>query len=152
MVAASSSDTCLVDAKSPDMAPGPSRLRGRFFGRRRRRVPVTLVLGQGKMSKKGIVIVCNLDTRGEDIVFVKQLIAGRGHDAILLDFSMEEPPPFPGDIRTEAVPARGGLSIDVVREKYRSDRDAATNNQIRGAAAIVHELVAQGRVHGKQDD
>ncbi|MBK5103157.1 MAG: Tm-1-like ATP-binding domain-containing protein [Burkholderiales bacterium] len=99
-------------------------------------------------GRKGIVIVCNLDTRGEDIVFVKDLIAGRGHDAILLDFSMEEPPPFAGDIRTEDVAARGGLPIEVVREKYRSDRDAATNNQIRGAAAIVDELVAQGRVHG----
>ena len=99
-------------------------------------------------GKKGIVIVCNLDTRGEDIVFVKQLIADRGHDAILLDFSMEEPPPFPGDIRTEEVAARGGLAIEVVREKYRSDRDAATDNQIRGAAAIVDDLVKQGRVHG----
>ena len=99
-------------------------------------------------GKKGIVIVCNLDTRGEDIVFVKELIASRGHEAILLDFSMEEPPPFPGDIRTEDVAARGGLPIEVVREKYRSDRDAATNNQIRGAASIVDELVAQGRVHG----
>src|ERR1035438_8186481 len=99
------------------------------------------------VSKKGIVIVCNLDTRGEDIVFVKRLIADRGHEAILLDFSMEEPPHFPGDIRTEDVAARGGLSIDVVREKYRSDRDAATNNQIRGAAAIVDDLVRQGRVH-----
>jgi len=98
--------------------------------------------------KKGIVIVCNLDTRGEDIVFVKDLIASRGHDAILLDFSMEEPPPFAGDIRTEDVAARGGLPIEAVREKYRSERDAATSNQIRGAAAIVDELVAQGRVHG----
>ncbi len=99
-------------------------------------------------ERKGIVIVCNLDTRGEEIVFVKDLIAGRGHEPILLDFSMEEPPPFPGDIRTEEVAARGGLSIDVVREKYRSDRDTATNNQIAGAAAIVDELVKQGRVHG----
>ncbi|MBI2313828.1 MAG: Tm-1-like ATP-binding domain-containing protein [Betaproteobacteria bacterium] len=98
--------------------------------------------------KKGIVIVCNLDTRGEDIVFVKKLIQDRGHQAILLDFSMEEPPPFPGDIRTEDVAARGGLPIEVVREKYRSDRDTATNNQIRGAAAIVDELVKQGRVRG----
>ncbi|HSC93454.1 MAG TPA: Tm-1-like ATP-binding domain-containing protein [Burkholderiales bacterium] len=97
---------------------------------------------------KGIVIVCNLDTRGEDIVFVKQLIADRGHEPILLDFSMEEPPPFPGDIRTEDVAARGGMSIEVVREKYRSDRDAATNNQIAGAAAIVQDLAKQGRVHG----
>ena len=100
------------------------------------------------VSKKGIVIVCNLDTRGEDIVFVKQLIAGRGHEPILLDFSMEEPPPFPGDIRTEDVALRGGLPIEVVREKYRSDRDTATNNQIAGAAAIVDDLLKQGRVHG----
>ncbi len=100
------------------------------------------------MATKGIVIVCNLDTRGEDIVFVKDLIAGRGHEAILLDFSMEEPPPFPGDVRTEQVAARGGMPIEVVREKYRSDRDAATQNQIAGAAAILEDLVAQGRVHG----
>ena len=98
--------------------------------------------------KKGIVIVCNLDTRGEEILFVKKLIQDRGHEAILLDFSMEEPPPFPGDIRTEDVAARGGLPIDEVRAKYRSDRDAATNNQIAGAAAIVLDLVKQGRVHG----
>ncbi|MBS1177270.1 MAG: hypothetical protein H6R06_1682 [Proteobacteria bacterium] len=100
------------------------------------------------IAKKGIVIVCNLDTRGEDIVFVKRLIQDRGHEAMLLDFSMEEPPPFPGDIRTEAVALRGGLSIEVVREKYRSDRGAATNNQIAGAAAIVGDLLKQGRVHG----
>ena len=100
------------------------------------------------MSKKGIVIICNLDTRGEDIVFVKHLIAARGHEAILLDFSMEEPPPFPGDIRTEEVARRGGLPIEVVREKYRSDRDTATNNQIKGAAAIVDELHKAGKVHG----
>ncbi|MBE0549591.1 MAG: Tm-1-like ATP-binding domain-containing protein [Rubrivivax sp.] len=98
--------------------------------------------------RKGIVIVCNLDTRGEDIVFVKDLIAGRGHEPILLDFSMEEPPPFAGDIRTEDVAARGGLPIEVVREKYRSDRGTATRNQIRGAAAIVADLVQAGRVHG----
>ncbi|MCO5100348.1 MAG: Tm-1-like ATP-binding domain-containing protein [Burkholderiaceae bacterium] len=97
---------------------------------------------------KGIAIICNLDTRGEDIRFVKDLIASRGHEAILVDFSMEEPPPFPGDVRTEEVARRGGLAIEVVREKYRSDRDTATNNQIRGASAIVGELVRAGRVHG----
>ncbi len=98
--------------------------------------------------KKGVLVICNLDTRGEDIVFVKDLIAGRGHEPILLDFSMEEPPPFAGDITTEEVAARGGLAIEVVREKYRSDRDTATKNQIRGAAAIVADLLREGRVHG----
>ncbi len=99
-------------------------------------------------GRKGIVIICNLDTRGEDIRFVRDLIASRGHEPILLDFSMEEPPPFAGDIRTEEVAARGGLPIEVVREKYRSDRDTATSNQVRGAAAIVEDLRREGRVHG----
>ncbi|HUY04251.1 MAG TPA: Tm-1-like ATP-binding domain-containing protein [Rhodocyclaceae bacterium] len=100
------------------------------------------------MGKKVIVIVCNLDTRGEDILFVKDLIAGRGHEPILLDFSMEEVPPFAGDITTEEVATRGGLAIEVVREKYRSDRDTATNNQIAGATAIVEDLLRAGRLHG----
>ncbi len=99
-------------------------------------------------GQKGIVIICNLDTRGEDIVFVRELIRGRGHNAILLDFSMEEPPPVPGDITCEEVALRGGLSIETVREYYRTDRETATNNQIRGASVIVIDLVKQGKVHG----
>ena len=104
--------------------------------------------GATETKKKGIVIICNIDTRGEDIIFVKELIAQRGHNAILLDFSMEEPPPFAGDITCEDVATRGGLPITTVREYYRSNRDAATNNQIKGASAIVGDLVKQGKVHG----
>jgi uncharacterized protein (UPF0261 family) len=100
------------------------------------------------MAKKTIVIICNLDTRGEDIVFVKQLIEDRGHEACLLDFSMEEPPPFDGDITCVEIAERGGLPIKKVREYYRSDRDRATQNQINGAAAIVNEMLNAGKVHG----
>lgn len=102
----------------------------------------------GKKHPKGIAIICNLDTRGEDIVFVKDLIQSRGHNAILVDFSMEEPPPIAGDVTCEQVALRGGLPIATVREYYRSNRDAATNNQIKGAAAIIEDLVKQGKVHG----
>lgn len=98
--------------------------------------------------KKGIVIICNLDTRGEDIIFVKKLIEGRGHNAWFLDFSMEEPPPFPGDIPCEEVARRGGMTIEAVRECYRSDRDRAMENQIAGACAIVAEMVKEGKVDG----
>ncbi|MCC6948456.1 MAG: Tm-1-like ATP-binding domain-containing protein [Bradyrhizobiaceae bacterium] len=99
-------------------------------------------------GKKGIVIICNLDTRGEEIVFVKDLIRARGHEPILLDFSMEEPPSLAGDITCEEVAARGGLPIETVRQYYRSNREAATNNQIAGASAIVADLMKEGRVHG----
>jgi uncharacterized protein (UPF0261 family) len=99
-------------------------------------------------GRKGIVIICNLDTRGEEIVFVKGLIRARGHEPILLDFSMEEPPPLAGDITCEEVAARGGLPIETVRQYYRSNREAATRNQIAGASAIVADLMRAGRVHG----
>ena len=97
---------------------------------------------------RGIVIICNLDTRGEDIVFVRDLIRARGHVPVLVDFSMEAPPPVPGDVTCEEVARRGGMSIEAVRASYRSDRERATNNQIAGAAAIVDDLLKQGKVHG----
>ncbi len=99
-------------------------------------------------NKKGIVIICNLDTRGEDIIFVKRLIEKRGHNAYFLDFSMEEPPPFPGDITCEQVAERGGMTIEAVRECYRSDRDRAMENQIAGAISLVADLMKQGKLHG----
>jgi len=99
-------------------------------------------------GKKGIVIICNLDTRGEDIIFVKKLIEGRGHTAYFLDFSMEEPPPFPGDITCEQVAERGGMTIEAVRECYRSDRDRAMENQIKGASSIVADMLKEGKVQG----
>ncbi len=99
-------------------------------------------------SRKGVVVICNLDTRGEDIVFVKDLIRARGHEAILVDFSMEEPPPLAGDVTCEEVALRGGLPIETVRQYYRSNREAATNNQIAGVRAVVADLLQQGRVHG----
>ena len=99
-------------------------------------------------EKKGIVIICNLDTRGEDIIFVKEMIEERGLNAVLVDVSMEEPPPFAGDVTCEEVAERGGLTIEEVRRCYREDRDEATQNQIRGAAAIVDDLLKEGKVHG----
>jgi len=99
------------------------------------------------LPKKGVVIICSLDAQSENVGFVKDLIRRRGHDPILLDFSMELNPPFPGDVTCEQVAARGGLPIEKVRAYYRSDLDRATANQIAGGAAIVHDLLRQGRVH-----
>ena len=98
--------------------------------------------------RKGIAIICNLDTRGEDILLVRELIRGRGHEPVLIDFSMEAPPPVEGDFTCEEVALRGGLPIDTVRSLYKHNREAATSNQTAGVFAIVAELLAQKRVHG----
>lgn len=99
-------------------------------------------------KKKGILILCNLDTRGKEIAFVKDMIEARGHRGIFLDFSMEDPPPFPGDITCEQVAERGGLPIEKVREYYRTKRDAAMDNQIKGATVITQDLFKNGEIDG----
>ena len=100
------------------------------------------------MAEKTILIIANLDTRGSEFKMVKELIESRGHNAILLDFSMETDPFFPGDIRCEAVAAEGGLDIQEVRRLYRSERRKATENQICGAKKIVQRLLEKDQIHG----
>ena len=99
--------------------------------------------------KKTILIIANLDTRGSEFKMVKDLIESRGHTAMLLDFSMEQKPFFPGDITCEEVAREGGIDdIEEVRRLYRTERDRATENQIRGAIKIVNRLLKEGKVHG----
>jgi uncharacterized protein (UPF0261 family) len=100
------------------------------------------------MAKKTILIIANLDTRGAEFKMVKELIESQGHNALLLDFSMEQEPFFAGDITCEEVAGEGGLSIEAVREFYRTERQKATDNQIRGAQKIVKRLMEEGKVHG----
>jgi len=100
------------------------------------------------MKRKTILIIANLDTRGSEFIMVKELIESRGHNALFLDFSMEQEPFFPGDITCEEVAAEGGVDIKEVRRLYRVERDRATENQIRGAKGIVHRLMEEGKVHG----
>ncbi|MBT8351259.1 MAG: Tm-1-like ATP-binding domain-containing protein [Deltaproteobacteria bacterium] len=99
--------------------------------------------------KKTILIIANLDTRGSEFKMVKDLIESRGLNAILLDFSMEQKPFFPGDITCEEVAREGGIDdIEEVRRLYRTERDRATENQINGAIKIVGRLLEDGKVHG----
>lgn len=99
-------------------------------------------------EKKTILIIANLDARGEDFAFVKDMIEKKGHRAILLDFSMEEEPAFAGDITCEEVAERGGLKIDEVRKYYKKQRKVATDNQVKGATLIAQELLERGEIDG----
>ncbi|WP_207744643.1 Tm-1-like ATP-binding domain-containing protein [Desulfallas sp. Bu1-1] len=101
------------------------------------------------MSRKGILVIVNLDTRGPEFVLVKETIENRGLNAIVMDFSMEMEPPYPGDITCEEVAEAGGLSIEEVRYLYnKSDRIKATDNQIAGGIKIAKRLLEEGKIHG----
>ena len=94
------------------------------------------------------MIIANLDTRGFEFKLVKELIESRGHIGLILDFSMDQEPFFPGDITCEEVARAGGIDINEVRSLYRTDRNKATENQILGAKRIVNYLLEQEKFHG----
>jgi uncharacterized protein (UPF0261 family) len=101
------------------------------------------------MIKKTVLIIANLDTRGTEFKFVKELIQSRGLGAILLDFSMEQEPFFQGDISCEEVAKNGGIAdINEIRRLYRTERQKATDNQIAGAIKIVKKLLNEKKIHG----
>lgn len=101
-----------------------------------------------KITKKTILIIANLDTRGFEFKLVKELIESRGHIGLILDFSMDQKPFFPGDITCEEVARAGGIDINEVRRLYRTNRDKATENQILGAKKIVNHLLEEEKFHG----
>lgn len=93
-----------------------------------------------------VVIVGTLDTKGEEIGFIKDVIQAQGASTIVLDVGTLNPPAIDADIARERVAARGGLSIEEIRAK--KDRRVAVKTMIQGAAKIVADLHREGRLSG----
>jgi uncharacterized protein (UPF0261 family) len=100
------------------------------------------------MTRKTVLLMANLDTRGPEFLVYKDLVRELGFEPLLLDFSMEQVPPLGADITCAEVALAGGMDIDTVRARYPVERKASTDCMIRGARAIVGRLFAEGRIHG----
>ena len=64
---------------------------------------------------KPVVIVGALDTKGEEFRFVRDLLAARKLETVLVDFGVMGDPPFVPDIPAEAVAKAGGYSLAALR-------------------------------------
>ena len=94
-----------------------------------------------------IVIVSSLDTKGQEVKFLKTLIEQRGHKTLLLDMSMRGEPQIPADIPSEEVARAGGTSIEEIRTSA-GGRSEKTAIMIRGAIRKVIELHQEGKLDG----
>ncbi|MBU2602498.1 MAG: Tm-1-like ATP-binding domain-containing protein [Actinobacteria bacterium] len=100
------------------------------------------------MIRKTVLLVTNLDTRGAEFAAVRDLVAGQEVATILMDVSMEQLPPFPGDITCEEVATAGGMTIEAVRATYPTERKIAVDCMIRGGGAIAQRLYRESKIHG----
>ncbi len=85
-----------------------------------------------------VVIVGTLDTKGEEVGYVKQIIEDHGCAALALDVGTLNPPAIPADIDRREVASQGGSTPEELLSK--KDRRFAVETMIRGASAIVEEL------------
>ncbi len=98
------------------------------------------------MANKSIVILGTLDTKGEQILFLKERIIQRGHKAIIMDLSMGGRPAFQADITAYELASIGGKDLEELIVS--KDRFAVTNIMSTGAQQKALELLSKGDLDG----
>ncbi|MBL8795650.1 MAG: Tm-1-like ATP-binding domain-containing protein [Planctomycetia bacterium] len=93
-----------------------------------------------------VILLGTLDTKGVEFQFVRELLQHGGVSTLVIDAGVQGPPAFQPDIHREAVFAAAGTSLAAVVGK--GDRGQAVEAAARGAAKVVVELHAQGKVDG----
>jgi uncharacterized protein (UPF0261 family) len=93
-----------------------------------------------------IVLVAALDTKGDEARLVRDTIAARGQEPLVVDTGVMGEPGFAPDVAAADVAAAGGASLDALRQK--GDRGEAIAAMARGAAAVAARLHGEGRLEG----
>jgi uncharacterized protein (UPF0261 family) len=96
-----------------------------------------------------IVVIGTLDTKGAEILYLKKVIEGRGHEAILMDLSMGRELKMKGDVEPEEVARAAGASMDEVRALAdKGERLKASEVMVRGAVEVLKRMYREGKVDG----
>jgi uncharacterized protein (UPF0261 family) len=98
------------------------------------------------MKGRNIGILGTLDTKGEQILFLKSRIVGKGHQAVIVDLSMGGEPLFEADITPQEIAQAAGKRIEEI--KASKDRSMVTQVMEAGAIKKIGELYSDGRVDG----
>lgn len=93
-----------------------------------------------------ILLIGTLDTKGMEFAFVRDLIAGRGHQTLVMDAGIAGEPSFAPDIAASAVAEAGGTALSTLREA--NDRGPAISAMSAGVAKLTSELYEAGRIDG----
>src|ERR1700761_1407529 len=93
-----------------------------------------------------VALVGTLDTKGTDFAFLADRLRAAGVDVIVVDAGTEDPAGLTPDIDGDAVAAAAGTSRAELRAA--ADRGRAVTEMGRGAALVIADLAARGRIGG----
>ncbi|MBW1674273.1 MAG: Tm-1-like ATP-binding domain-containing protein [Deltaproteobacteria bacterium] len=95
---------------------------------------------------KTVAIVGTLDTKGEEIAFLKSLILTRSHKVIIADTGILGEPHLQADISRHEIASAGGEDIDTLKKK--GDEAFAQRIMASGLKKIILSLVESKKIHG----
>ena len=91
-------------------------------------------------SKGKILLVATLDTKGDEVAFLRQELESLGRSVLVMDVGTAGSPKFPGDVTRESVASRTNIPVDL-------DGPAeALNAMATGATAIVKDMFNAGEI------
>ena len=95
---------------------------------------------------KNIVIIGSVNTKGDQLKFLKEKIEERGHKAKIMDISMGGHPSFKADVTPEEIASLVGKDInDIMASKDRFD---ITDTMTKGAEQKALDLLSKGELDG----
>jgi uncharacterized protein (UPF0261 family) len=95
---------------------------------------------------KKIVILCTLDTKGEQVRYLREKVEAKGHKAILMDLSTGDIPPFEAEVTPAEIANLAGKKIEHLR--IAKDRSVVIEAMIDGAQQKALELFSRGELDG----
>ena len=93
-----------------------------------------------------VALIGTLDTKGAEFQYVRDALHAAGVTTLLIDAGVMAPPRVPPDISRDELFAAAGTNTAQVREV--DDRGQAVEAAARGAARLLADLHAQGRIEG----
>jgi uncharacterized protein (UPF0261 family) len=97
-------------------------------------------------SKKTIVLVGRIDSKGNEYAFIRDRILAGGFKVIVVDSGSRGTPLFEADIPRTEVARAAGAAMDKVVD--RSDENVEIQVMMKGAAEVVRGLYDSGRLDG----
>jgi uncharacterized protein (UPF0261 family) len=95
---------------------------------------------------KSIVIVGTLDTKGDEVKYLKELIEKRGHKAMVIDTGILGAVPFPAEVTREQVAEAAGTDLKGIIALGNESKAIAT--MAVGASKVAQELYSSGGFDG----